>query len=145
MGLGGRDGPFGGDHPFLGLGGGTAREGALLLGVFELRPQLGDLLFVTGQLLLCRRRGFACFLGRAVRRVESGSGLVVDPLDVEGFAEKSEMLRVSPDVRGLLAENALRYARQTFNLERIADRFESLFDSLLDVDVEDEEFADERS
>src|SRR5690606_24032965 len=59
-----------------GLGGGTAREGALLLGLFELRPQLGDLLFVTGQLLFGCRRRFARFLGRAVRGVESGGSLV---------------------------------------------------------------------
>jgi colanic acid biosynthesis glycosyl transferase WcaI len=75
---------------------------------------------------------------------QASSGLVADPLDVEAFVRMSEVLRANAEKRALLAENALHYARQTFNLERITDRFESLFESLLDVEAE-EEFADERA
>ena len=77
---------------------------------------------------------------------QSTSGLVAEPLDVDDFVARSETLRVSPEMRSLMGENALRYARHTFNLERITDRFESLFESLLEAEVEaDEEIVDERA
>jgi hypothetical protein len=36
-----------------------------------------------------------------------------------------------------MSENALRYAHQTFNIERITDQFEALFDSLAGVEAEE--------
>lgn len=76
---------------------------------------------------------------------QSNSGVVLDPADVEGFLRAGELLRSAPETRQLMADNARRYARETFNLERIADRFESLFESLVAPEVGIEELADEPS
>jgi colanic acid biosynthesis glycosyl transferase WcaI len=75
---------------------------------------------------------------------QSRSGFVVDPSDVEGFLRRAEDLRSAPALRLEMGENALRYARQTFNLDRIADRFEALFESLAISDVA-EDLEDERT
>ena len=48
----------------------------------------------------------------------------------EGIVRAAETLRTSPELRERLAHNALHYARKTFDLDQIADRFESLFLSL---------------
>jgi glycosyltransferase involved in cell wall biosynthesis len=82
----------------------------------------------------------------AARIVEqSNSGVVVSPGDVEGFLRKAEELRSSPETRRVMAENALRYARQTFNLDRITDRFEALFKSLVAPSYEERGLANERA
>jgi len=52
-------------------------------------------------------------------------------------------LRASSALRAKFAENALRYARQVFDLDRITDRFESLIRSVLAHDVPGE-LEDER-
>lgn len=82
---------------------------------------------------------------------QARSGLVVEPLDAEGFLNAAESLRASPELRERLARNALHYARRTFNLDQIADRFESLFLSLESrtgrarIELDDEEIAHERA
>jgi glycosyltransferase involved in cell wall biosynthesis len=67
----------------------------------------------------------------------------VDPADTAGFLRAAEALRVSPAERQRMGTNARLYAGKTFDLERIADRFENLFESLHSPDVAAEELADE--
>ena len=78
---------------------------------------------------------------RIVRQAQSGR--VVMPLHMAGFLEAAEELRASSALRAKFAENALRYARQVFDLDRITDRFESLIRSVLAHDVPGE-LEDER-
>jgi glycosyltransferase involved in cell wall biosynthesis len=77
------------------------------------------------------------------------SGLVAAPSDVEGFLRDAEELRASPEMRARFGQNASEYARKTFDLERITDRFEALFSSLVtesaDAPLLDVEVADERT
>ncbi len=68
---------------------------------------------------------------------QSNSGFVAEPDDVAGFLAKAEELRRSAELRRAMGENALRYAQQTFNIERITDQFEALFDSLTGVEAEE--------
>ena len=56
----------------------------------------------------------------------SGAGLVARPDDVAGFLAGAETLRTDIALRDSMAANALRYARETFDLPRIVNRFESL-------------------
>ena len=57
---------------------------------------------------------------------ESGAGHVVHPDDVAGFLAAAAALRDDHGARAGMAENGLRYARKTFDLERIVNEFESL-------------------
>jgi glycosyltransferase involved in cell wall biosynthesis len=79
----------------------------------------------------------------------SQSGLVVDPMDEDGFLAAAETLRTSPSLRERYGHNALGYARKNFDLDRITDRFESLFRSVLSTDIVEalagEEVASERA
>lgn len=68
---------------------------------------------------------------------ESNSGFVAEPDDMDGFLAKAEELRRSAELRRVMAQNALRYAQQTFNIERIADQFEALFESLTGIGTEE--------
>jgi len=72
-------------------------------------------------------------VSRIVR--SSQSGIVVDPMDEDGFLAAAETLRTSPELCERYGNNALAYARKTFDLDRITDRFESLFRSVLSEDV----------
>jgi glycosyltransferase involved in cell wall biosynthesis len=73
---------------------------------------------------------------------QTGCGAVVDPADLDGFVNAADALRrVAPEERLRMAGNALGYARRTFDLERIADRFEALLDPSLPLG--EEELADE--
>jgi glycosyltransferase involved in cell wall biosynthesis len=78
---------------------------------------------------------------RVVARAQSG--VVVDPADAAGFLREAEALRACPAERERMGANARLYAGKTFDLERIADRFESLFGSLHAPEVAAEELADE--
>jgi glycosyltransferase involved in cell wall biosynthesis len=79
----------------------------------------------------------------------SQSGIVVEPMDEDGFVAAAETLRTSPELRERCGRNALAYARKTFDLDRITDRFESLFRSVLSTDIvealEGGEVASERA
>ena len=61
---------------------------------------------------------------------QANSGAVVEPDDIEGFLAKAEELRTSAELRRVMGENALGYARLTFDIECITDRFEAVFNSL---------------
>ena len=56
-------------------------------------------------------------------------------LFLDQFLRKAEELRLSEPTRRRMGDNALRYARETFDIERITDRFEALFESLVCVDA----------
>ena len=60
----------------------------------------------------------------------SASGIVVDPGNSDAFLLAAEHLRNSPDVRGAMAANAIKYASKTFDIDMIGDRFESLIGSM---------------
>ncbi len=60
---------------------------------------------------------------RLVRSV--GAGMQVSPGNVDGFLDCAEQLRSSAPLRAKLAGNGLRHACETFDIERIADRFEA--------------------
>ena len=70
------------------------------------------------------------------------SGIVVEPGDAEAFVAQAQRLLSSPSLRAEMAANARRYAEATFDLERITDRFESLFNSIV-AQVPAEELEDE--
>lgn len=71
------------------------------------------------------------------------SGLVTPPGDVAAFLDAARRLQQAPDLRRALGTNARRYAVDTFNLERIADRFEALFRTLPRTTSAEEALADE--
>src|SRR5262249_33586603 len=56
----------------------------------------------------------------------SGGGVVVSPDDSEGWVRSARNLTVDQALRHRLGTNARRYAESTFNIVRIADRFETL-------------------
>jgi colanic acid biosynthesis glycosyl transferase WcaI len=72
------------------------------------------------------------------------TGFASRPADIDEFLTGAEVLRKNTGLRSEMGSNALRYASQTFDLDRIADRFEALFRSLLAQDAA-EEFEDERT
>jgi colanic acid biosynthesis glycosyl transferase WcaI len=53
-------------------------------------------------------------------------GLVADPVDVEGFIANARKLMASPVDRARVAKNARAYAERSFDIEAIADRFETI-------------------
>lgn len=70
--------------------------------------------------------------------LESGSGFVAEPDDIESFLAKAQEMRNSIALRITMGENALGYAKRTFDIEKITDRFEALFKAL--TGQADEEF-----
>jgi colanic acid biosynthesis glycosyl transferase WcaI len=58
---------------------------------------------------------------RIVAREESG--LTVDPRDIDGFVEAADRLLVDPKLRVKLADNAIRYAQDAFDIQPITDSF----------------------
>lgn len=62
-----------------------------------------------------------------------GAGLVAAPDDPGGLLTLAERLVESPDLRTRCAKNALDYAQQTFDIEAIGARFESLIRPLVPV------------
>ena len=63
--------------------------------------------------------------------LESGAGVAVEPDDVQAFIREAEMLRTDPDRRSRMAASARQYAERHFDLDRIADRFEEVFEAAL--------------
>jgi len=57
---------------------------------------------------------------------ESGSGICVAPDDYKGFIKSSETLVRDDNLRKRLGNNARKYAENTFNIEKITDRFEDI-------------------
>jgi colanic acid biosynthesis glycosyl transferase WcaI len=64
---------------------------------------------------------------------ESGGGIVVEPGDARAFVAAADELLRRPELRSALGERARAYAVESFDIRRIADRFESLFDELVPV------------
>jgi colanic acid biosynthesis glycosyl transferase WcaI len=61
-----------------------------------------------------------------VRR--SGGGIVVDPHDADGFVAGARRLLGDEKFRGELGKRARRHAETTFDIARIADRFEAVLE-----------------
>lgn len=57
---------------------------------------------------------------------ESGSGVLVDPWDIEAFTEKALDLMCDEKKRIQFGNNGRRYAEHVFDIEEITDRFESI-------------------
>ena len=51
------------------------------------------------------------------------SGLIVDPNDTAGFIEAAERLINDEELSSNLADNAIRYAHDRFDIEPITDKF----------------------
>jgi glycosyltransferase involved in cell wall biosynthesis len=62
----------------------------------------------------------------------SGGGVVVAPNDSEGWLRSARSLASDQSLRRRLGTNARRYAESTFNIVRIADRFETLLTCALE-------------
>lgn len=62
---------------------------------------------------------------------KADSGLVVLPTDTSAFVAAAEKLYNDPEVRARMGKNAREYADTTFDIEKVADRFESIFESAL--------------
>jgi glycosyltransferase involved in cell wall biosynthesis len=56
----------------------------------------------------------------------AAAGLVTPPGDHDAFVASAERLRADGERRATAGANARRYAERTFDIERIADRFEAL-------------------
>ena len=57
---------------------------------------------------------------------DNRAGIVVPPSDLTGFLEAAEKLINDEGLRSSLASNGLEYARNTFDIEKITDRFEEI-------------------
>jgi colanic acid biosynthesis glycosyl transferase WcaI len=55
-----------------------------------------------------------------------GAGLVVEPSDNAGFAAAAQRLVQNANLRSQFGKNGLDYARRSFNIDRIAERFEAV-------------------
>lgn len=63
---------------------------------------------------------------------EAGAGEVVDPRDEAAFLEAARRLRNAPERRAEMGRQARAYAEQTFDLGAITDRFDTVFETVLD-------------
>lgn len=54
-------------------------------------------------------------------------GLVVSPNDINGFAQYAEQLLQDSELRTKFGQNARHYAESSFDIEKIADKFETIF------------------
>jgi colanic acid biosynthesis glycosyl transferase WcaI len=68
---------------------------------------------------------------RVIQR--SGGGVLVEPDDPAGFVAAAETLLGTSDLRRTLGRRARRYAVETFDITKIGDRFEDLFNELVPV------------
>jgi len=57
---------------------------------------------------------------------DNHAGIVVPPSDLAAFIDAAEKLINDKELRSSLASNGLKYARKTFDIEKITDRFESI-------------------
>ena len=62
---------------------------------------------------------------------DSGSGLVVDPSDAAAFVAASERLAEDTKLREECGRKARGYAEETFDVSRIGERFEGIFEGLV--------------
>jgi glycosyltransferase involved in cell wall biosynthesis len=60
----------------------------------------------------------------------SGGGLVVEPDDADGWIESGRKLAEDVQLRASLGARALRYAEATFDIEKIADKFEAVLSAV---------------
>ncbi|MBT5267452.1 MAG: glycosyltransferase family 4 protein [Rhodospirillaceae bacterium] len=65
-----------------------------------------------------------------IQRTEAG--IVVAPGDVTGFLAAAHELIADPKRRHTMGANARRYAEQTFDIDRITDRFETILSETLE-------------
>jgi colanic acid biosynthesis glycosyl transferase WcaI len=63
----------------------------------------------------------------------SRSGIVVEPHDIEGFVAAAARLLDRPPLRAGFGLRARQYAEATFDIRRIGDRFERLFEELISL------------
>lgn len=59
--------------------------------------------------------------------VREKAGLVASPGDEASFVSEAKQLAEDADLRARMGKNALDYARETFDIGAIADRFEAVF------------------
>lgn len=59
-----------------------------------------------------------------------GAGTALDPQDQDGFVRAIKQLLDDPDKRVAAGRAARDYAEQTFDISKIADRFETIFDRI---------------
>jgi glycosyltransferase involved in cell wall biosynthesis len=57
---------------------------------------------------------------------DNGAGIVVPPSNETAFINAAIKLISDDELRSSLASNGLKYARKTFNIEKITDRFEEI-------------------
>lgn len=62
---------------------------------------------------------------------ENNAGIVVAPDDREGFIRGAKSLLADQSIRTTMAGNARDYAESTFDIEKIADRFETLLQAAI--------------
>lgn len=60
---------------------------------------------------------------------ETGAGKVVDPEDVEGFVAAAMTFRNDPAAAAAAGDAGRRYAEENFEIDRVADRFEAVFEA----------------
>lgn len=65
---------------------------------------------------------------------DNKAGIIVSPADTESFVEKAVELANDDDLRRQLAENCRRYAEKNFDINTIAERFEGVFDKIVNSD-----------
>jgi colanic acid biosynthesis glycosyl transferase WcaI len=65
----------------------------------------------------------------------AGSGEIVGPEDTTGFVKKARAMIADGDARSRWSRHARRYAEETFDIERITDRFEELLANVSVVDT----------
>lgn len=58
------------------------------------------------------------------------TGFIVPPDEVDAFCKKADELMLRPDLCRSMAQNARRYADQTFDISAITDEFETVFSRL---------------
>ncbi|MGH7604614.1 MAG: glycosyltransferase family 4 protein [Gemmatimonadaceae bacterium] len=59
--------------------------------------------------------------------VEAGAGVVVRPGDMQALLQEADTLRRDPERRKQMGARAREYAMKNFDLDRIADQFEEVF------------------
>jgi colanic acid biosynthesis glycosyl transferase WcaI len=105
-------------------------SGDLLLAILE--PEAG-VFAVPSKVLsyFCAGRPLLAAIPRAnlaARLIErEEAGLVVDPADEAGFVAAAERLIGEPARRAAMGKNALDYARETFDIGAVVERFETVF------------------
>ncbi len=72
---------------------------------------------------------FENLAARIVKKNEAG--ICVGPDDIDAFVKFSEKLVHDGKLRERLGKNARKYAENTFNIEKITDKFEGIFHNLL--------------